>query len=458
MRCKRCGEELPARARYCFVCGEPVEDVPAPHRLEEPLDPMAAGAVPMVPVAPPPRAVRIEPRRTHAATHAAHPGAAPGAAEFRRRVPEQVEHRADEAPAGGEGDASPSVEAQPSRGASPAEGAERPTKGTPSARDRLTGVRERLAASRVPWAVPVVGAVVVVAVLAVVVGVSTSWIGPFARPSEEAPQVQPPSDGSLEPLAADDEATPAEEEPAAEGEPAVRDSVEDYSWDELTQISALIAAADTDDEGTQIAARYNLCAADGSLDGTQTKDLELSDGTTVTCAVAGFRHDERSDGEGVAGITFVSLEPLGVCSYGSEGPVSWEDSPLRSWLNQSLMGKLPEGLADAIVPVDKETNDLADSGGDTLVTSDRLWAPSFTELCGGALSQEMGPEGSQYQLFADEGVDGSATSDLALADDYWWMRSPSSDARWQGVVTPDGDPHYARNPLYEFDVIAGFCL
>lgn len=452
MRCKRCGEELPERARYCFVCGEPVEDVPAPHRLEEPLDPMAAGAVPMVPVAPPPRAVRVEPRPPRIVSRPAHPGTAASAAESSRRAPEQAERPAGEDPEGAE-------RAAASGGDASTKGDVRPSAERRSVRERLAAVRGSLAAAHVPWAVPVVGAVVVVAVLAVVVGVSTSWIGPFAGPGEEAPQVQPPSDGSLEPLAADDEteATEDDEKPAAEGEPAVRDSVNDYSWDELAQISALIAAADTDDEGTQIAARYHLCASDGTLDGTQTKDLELSDGTTVTCAVAGFRHDERSDGEGVAGITFVSLESLGTHAYGSDGPVSWEDSPLRSWLNQSLMGELPEELANAIVPVDKVTNDLADAGGQ-IETSDRVWAPSFTELCGGALSQGMEPEGSQYQLFYDSGVDGSATPSLALADDYWWMRSPSSDASWQGAVTPDGDPHYARNPLYEFDVIAGFCL
>ena len=26
------------------------------------------------------------------------------------------------------------------------------------------------------------------------------------------------------------------------------------------------------------------------------------------------------------------------------------------------------------------------------------------------------------------------------------------------MVTPEGDPNYSRNPVYEFDVVAGFCL
>ena len=56
MKCKVCGQELPDRAKFCFACGAPMDDVPAPKKLEEPLEPsLAGGAVPMVPVAPPPR-------------------------------------------------------------------------------------------------------------------------------------------------------------------------------------------------------------------------------------------------------------------------------------------------------------------------------------------------------------------------------------------------------------------
>ena len=85
-----------------------------------------------------------------------------------------------------------------------------------------------------------------------------------------------------------------------------------------------------------------------------------------------------------------------------------------------------------------------------------MWLLSYAELCGPA--SWLSVDGTQYRLFADQGVSTSASSQLALADDYWWTRTAGSDGQYQMTVTPEGDPNYSRNPVYEFDVIAGFCL
>lgn len=560
MRCKKCGEELPDRARFCFVCGAPVEDVPVPRRLEEPLDPLAAGAVPLVPLAPPPRAYTLEPRAKRAAArgdlrsslpvirpqepvvekHVDEPGEpvaekglepqeAPEATgnQEQEAALETVEERPEaeaesagerdagreadpsaESPEGSdgagdsdaeipeaaegetEGDAAEGVEpegAEPEQGDGPraatvalaAERARAAAKVAASASsDFLRNARTNLASagrqvrdggrvvaegfegSRVHPAALAGGiALLAIIVMVVLVGLGTSWIGPFAPPDEEPPVVQPPSDGSIPPLEADDE-EPAEgegeQEQVPEGAPEVREAVADYSWEELAQISALIADASSDDEGVKLAEQYNLCGSGGSLDGSQTKDVELSDGTSVPFAIAGFRHDQRGDGSGVTGITFVARESLGTAQYNGSGEaVSWEDSPLRSWLNDTVLGELPEDLSGAVVAASKTTNV---PGGGQCETSDSLWLVSFSELCGTSSGGGMSLEGDQYRLFADQGITGSASSALQLADDYWWLRGASSDPRWQLTVTPDGNPHYARNPSYEFDVVAGFCL
>lgn len=437
MKCKSCGEELPERARFCFACGAPVEDVPAPKRLEEPLDPLAAGAVPLVPLAPPPRAYRMEPRaaravprgeRLHApADHpAVHASSAPEAEEG-AGVPE--------APTGKPSADDARDSASAAAGWDPSE-----------AGANLSGY------VRAPRPVLVALAAVAVLAVALLVWFAVSPLGPFALPDEGAPVVQPPSDGSIPPLEAEEEG-PEEDSAAESGELTVRSRVEEYSWDELAQISALIAEAPTDDAALEIAAEYHLCLPDGTLDGSQTKELELSDGTTVPMAVAGFRHDQRADGSGAAGVTFVALGSLGHQAFNPSGEtVAWEDAPLRSWMNQGLMAELPEGLADLIVPVDKLANDAS---GTQRETQDSLWLISRGELTGYTSNGE--PEGEQYQLFSDRGVTGDS-SFLAICDDYWWLRGVSSDPSWQGTVTPDGSPTVGRNTIYEFDVVAGFCL
>ena len=601
MKCKNCGEELPERARFCYACGIPVEDVPAPKRLEEPLEPLAAGAVPLVPLAPPPRAYRMESRAARAAargdrrlaravtralgtdaveqkkdaepkkdelsekdvateavveeTAAEKDVATEAEPTVEKDVTSEVEEAAEQAPEAAEDveaaedapeetveeepepegadeadepavaedapepeeadepEEEPEAEAtEPEHDAveegvaadEPAEPAEAETSAEPDAaepelsaaektavgatallhriseaasedvipaakrglsatKDTLSTAGEDLSAvggrlseyvKEMQGPRPVIIGIAVVA-LAVAIGAlvwfGTSPLGPFAPRDENVPVVQPPSDGSIPPLEDDSEEAeePAEEEPS---ELAPRTSVAEYSWDELSQVSALIAAAPSDEEAIAIATEYHLCSDDGKLDGTQTKELELTDGTKVTVAVAGFRHDEKADGSGVAGVTFVTLGSIGKQAYNPSGDVTaWEDSPLRSWMNQSLMGELPEGLADLIVPVTKATGTPS---GDLSETSDSMWLLSATELAGLATN---GEEGSQYQLFSDQGVEGQS-SVLKLCDDYWWLRGLTSDGQWQRTVDKDGSPSSGRNSLYEFDVVAGFCL
>lgn len=523
MQCPKCGEELPEGARFCFTCGTSIDDdVPAPKKLEEPLDPsLAAGAVPMVPVGPPPRAMRMTPRAPrpyvarsasngswqparshHEVSHDEALERARAAEKDARLVRERLDRAASDRPAG-EVDPDATVAADVSEfsldegatGRIDTEGApasdawvssseleSRPA-GEPhepaaaAAVERLQErgheFTERLSHVKPSHGVIAGVCVVIAAVLVfVLVQASAGWFSPFADRTNDAPQVQPPSDGSIDPIqgqGSDDEAS-SEEDALPEGAPEVRAAVEDYSWEELSQLSALIAAASDDNKALDLAKEYHLCTSTGELDGTQTKDVKLSGGTTVTMRVAGFRQDKKADGSGAAGISFIAENAAGTQAMDAGGQTAggWEESTLRTWMGKELMAELPSELSDAIVAVEKHTNPSPSAGTSAQqVTEDKLWLPSYSEVVGdlsgtgASRAAAYQQEGEQYQLFADAGVTaGGSFGMLATgSQDLWWMRSPDvSDPIRFMCVSAAGETGWSYRAATPNDVLMGFCL
>lgn len=258
--------------------------------------------------------------------------------------------------------------------------------------------------------------------------------------------------------------------------PVVRDSVDAYSWNELSEISNLIMQADTDDEGLAIAKRYHLCSANDTLDGSQAKTVKLKDGTTTSAQIVGFRHDTRSDGKGQAGITFIFVDALDThtMQISDTNNGGWRNSDLRGWVNSEVLARLPDDLQHEIVAVDKYTNNTGctyDADAVT-ITSDKLWIPSYNEIIGdvdASLSDNLyvfNAEGDKYQLYVDTDVLWSATNPILVkhlagqSDPIsWWQRSPYPDNDEYFMDTGgDGIPYYAHIPTKNFGVVPGFCI
>ena len=266
----------------------------------------------------------------------------------------------------------------------------------------------------------------------------------------------------------------------------VKGSMSAYSWSELSKIATEIHDAANDAEGREIAMEYNLMTSGGKLDGS-TKSVTLSDGTVAHVALAGIRHDDRSDG-GKAGLTFVFTDAPVAHAMNAEASNEggWEKSEMRTWLNEDFAGMLPSDLKGALKAVNKKTNSLAyTSPGSVSSTSDKVWLPSLVEV-GGSVSPgdivggsripaaTYNAEGKQYQIFADAKVKSGEENDKLVrkfvGEDgngivvngepcRWWQRSLSME--WtSGFAATDeeGDPLNAWMTDYELGVVPGFCL
>ena len=293
-------------------------------------------------------------------------------------------------------------------------------------------------------------------------------------------------------------------------------SLSEYSWGELSAIAQEGSSAGDEAAASRVAARYGLCADDGSPDVHAVREVTLADGTTFSVRLAGVYHDERTDG-GRAGLSFVFAEPAGEhamnhAENGAEDEPAdstggWAASEMRVWLNGDFYLQLPADLRNAITPVQKhsvcradtraESDDagqLAGSAADWAdETSDKVWLLSATELAGAIAANETagisesiaaayGAEGEQYHLFADAGVRALAPNTALAcrangAPTTWWLRTKTlefGDGFW--LVGTDGtplnglgedarvveDPTFAPDelwgPNHPRSVIAGFCL
>ena len=267
--------------------------------------------------------------------------------------------------------------------------------------------------------------------------------------------------------------------------PEVRDCLNDYSWDEISQISQLISKKGDQNGAIEVAKKYHLCTSDGKLDGTQTKDVTLSGGTQTKVMIMGFNHDDKSDGSGKAGITFIFTDDVAkqnMCEKSDmdslfqkiqdngSATLSWEDTSLHTWLTDSFTSQLPSELSDKIVAVNKTDAVMPlttftarsysggnveeipsaeidyDSNPKAVTSSDKLWLPSYVEIASPDDTDELEDigfpshplqEGSQYQLFRDAGVKevepnkilGTYSSEEGGG---WWLRTVGiyEPARW----------------------------
>lgn len=267
-------------------------------------------------------------------------------------------------------------------------------------------------------------------------------------------------------------------------------SFDEYSWQELSDIAGLIAAAPSDEEGRVVASQHGIEVGD-------TRTLTLGDSSVVELHVVGIRADERADGGGVAGLTLMT-SPIAVRPFSDDkNEGGWESSDLRSWLAGEGASLLPDELVSRVVPVLKVTDNVAVRYGDSgavealTTTADALWVPSVSEVCGEVdwfareygttpsasseyvdfrpYDEALSTQGEQYEYFSDAGVDGSDTSGALVMGHggtacNWWYRTsyPYALEGWEQrmvyQVMSSGYPGMTSGPGEQAGVVVGLCL
>lgn len=160
---------------------------------------------------------------------------------------------------------------------------------------------------------------------------------------------------------------------------------------------------------------------------------------TMDCQIIGFAHDTCADGT-KAGITMRICKSAGVVAvHSSTVNIGWNSFKIRTTLNSTTLGSLPETLQAVIKSVAKKYNSYA-SDGTTQTTgtvNDKLWLLSVNEL-GGSKSTN---DGTRYAYFgqnqSNKYLDDQKTSSSysfrtrsrATGGNVWSLRQ---DGQWVG--------------------------
>lgn len=279
-------------------------------------------------------------------------------------------------------------------------------------------------------------------------------------------------------------------------------ALDDYTFAELSRISSLIQ---TSKNSVETAATYGICNEDGTIK-DQVKRFKLKDDTVCEVRVIGIMQDTLAPHEKSAfdlsafnscsnpdapttkaGLTFMCAEVPATSVYEATPTAEggWQNSTLRSYLNNELFNNLPDYLKDKIVSVEKMTNNVGftDDPSAVSVTEDKIWEPSVKEINGdvnwdaaeyasGRRPNDtiMNAEGTQYQWFSQlVGADGSLPSEkLQMTfkgkSTSWWYRTmfPTTTmfggAPYACCVMESGYPNGQLDATTSTGVAFGFCL
>lgn len=189
--------------------------------------------------------------------------------------------------------------------------------------------------------------------------------------------------------------------------------------------------------------------ADSYGDGDKRGNVKMTNGSTMEFRLIGMNHDDKADGTGKAGLTFMATDASKIPAHAMFTSSNytyvnggWRDTDLRKQMNSGdIWTLMPQEFQSNISPVIKITDNGPATGSyykkaNVSSTVDKLWLISYNELVETSYwHNAIEYEGSQYYFFKNKVTQNSSpntvlnSSHIKTSDSWWWERSssPGSD-------------------------------
>lgn len=128
----------------------------------------------------------------------------------------------------------------------------------------------------------------------------------------------------------------------------------------------------------------------------------------------------------------------------------WRDSEMRRYVTEEILPLLPDDLLDVIAPT--KIRQIRD--GEELISEDKLFLLSYTQVFGGKWEDE--PDDTQLEIFK-KGTH-RVKGDTEGGASWWWLRSADyyTSYSFNGVGSGGGSNSGIAN--YSYGVVLGFCI
>lgn len=237
-----------------------------------------------------------------------------------------------------------------------------------------------------------------------------------------------------------------------------------YNAAQLKQIANDISANGENSKYYAQFKRY-MDLADSYGDGDKRGNVKMTNGSTMEFRLIGMNHDDKADGTGKAGLTFMATDASKIPAHAMFTSSNytyvnggWRDTDLRKQMNSgNIWTLMPQEFQSNISPVIKITDNGPATGSyykkaNVSSTVDKLWLISYNELVETSYwHNAIEYEGSQYYFFKNKVTQNYSpntvlNSSHIKASDWWWERSSSPYSRNRFLLIDyNGDPSNRDN-------------